>query len=206
MIQPVSSPVKSTVPAPDERASTGISGLDDILGGGFPRHRLYLVQGEPGVGKTTLALQFLFEGVRVGEAGLYITLSETRDELVQVADSHGWDLNSISILEMDAADALSPDAQNTLFHPSEVELGETTAKILAETDRVKPGRVVFDSLSEVRLLAGAGLRFRRHILALKQHFAQRGATVLFLDDLVSPERELQSLAHGVVTLEPIKPE
>ncbi|PQV62841.1 circadian clock protein KaiC [Abditibacterium utsteinense] len=201
------SSVVSFSPASTERASTGISGLDDILGGGFPRHRLYLVQGDPGVGKTTLALQFLFEGVRVGEAGLYITLSETRDELMQVARSHGWDLDSISILEMDTADALSPDAQNTLFHPSEVELGETTAKILAETDRVKPARVVFDSLSEVRLLAGAGLRYRRHILALKQHFAQGGATVLFLDDLTaSPERELQSLAHGVITLEHIKPE
>ncbi len=194
-------------PRHDERASTGISGLDDILGGGFPCQRLYLVQGDPGVGKTTLALQFLFEGVRSGERGLYITLSETREELVQVADSHGWDLDSIVVLEMDTEDALSPDAQNTLFHPSEVELGETTAKILAETDRVKPVRVVFDSLSEVRLLAGAGLRYRRHILALKQHFAKRGATVLFLDDLTaSPERELQSLAHGVITLEHIKPE
>ena len=192
---------------PISRAGTGIAGLDDILGGGLPSGRLYLVQGDPGVGKTTLALQFLFEGVRNGEAGLYITLSETREELLQVAQSHGWDLDSIAILEMDAEDALSPDAQNTLFHPAEVELGETTAKILAETDRVKPRRVVFDSLSEVRLLAGAGLRYRRHVLALKQHFAGRGATVLFLDDLTaSSERELQSLAHGVMTLEHIKPE
>jgi circadian clock protein KaiC len=193
-------------PAPG-RAGTGIAGLDDILGGGLPSQRLYLVQGDPGVGKTTLALQFLFEGVRVGEPGLYITLSETREELLEVARSHGWDLDSISILEMDAEDALSPDAQNTLFHPAEIELGETTAKILDETDRVKPARVVFDSISEVRLLAGAGLRYRRHVLALKQHFAKRRATVLFLDDLTaSSERELQSLAHGVITLEHIKPE
>lgn len=168
---------------------------------------MYLVQGEPGVGKTTLALQFLFEGVRLGEAGLYITLSETREELLQVARSHGWDLSAISILEMDAEGALSPDAQNTLFHPSEVELGETTAKILAETAKVKPRRVVFDSLSEVRLLAGAGLRFRRHVLALKQHFSQLGATTLFLDDVVTAgERELQAVSHGVITLEHIRPE
>ncbi len=189
------------------RAGTGIEGLDDILGGGFPCHRLYLVQGDPGVGKTTLALQFLLNGIAKGEPGLYITLSETRAELLQVAQSHNWDLDSISILEMDSHDALSPDAQNTLFHPSEVELGETTAKILLEADRVKPRRVVFDSLSELRLLAGAGLRYRRQILALKQHFANRNATVLMLDDLTtSSERELQSLAHGVITLEHIKPE
>jgi circadian clock protein KaiC len=189
------------------RAGTGIEGLDNILGGGFPCQRLYLVQGDPGVGKTTLALQFLLNGVAQGEPGLYITLSETRAELLQVAQSHSWDLDSISILEMDSHDALSPDAQNTLFHPSEVELGETTAKILQEADRVKPRRVVFDSLSELRLLAGAGLRYRRQILALKQHFAQRNATVLMLDDLTtSSERELQSLAHGVITLEHIKPE
>ncbi len=197
----------TATPSPYQRASTGIDGLDDILGGGLPQGRLYLVQGDPGVGKTTLALQFLFAGVKNGEPGLYITLSETREELLQVAISHGWDLDSISILEMDAADALSPDAQNTLFHPSEIELGETTDKILAETDRVQPQRVVFDSLSEVRLLAGAGLRYRRHILALKQHFALRGATVLLLDDLTAaPTRELQSLAHGVITLEHTKPE
>jgi circadian clock protein KaiC len=190
-----------------KRAGTGIEGLDDILGGGFPCHRLYLVQGDPGVGKTTLALQFLLRGVAEDEPGLYITLSETRAELLQVAQSHSWDLDSISILEMDSQDALSPDAQNTLFHPSEVELGETTAKILQEADRVKPRRVVFDSLSELRLLAGAGLRYRRQILALKQYFAERNATVLMLDDLTtSSERELQSLAHGVITLEHIKPE
>jgi len=193
--------------ASDARASTGIEGLDDILGGGLPYGRLYLVQGDPGVGKTTLALQFLFAGVQNGEPGLYITLSETREELVQVARSHSWDLDAISILEMDATDALSPDAQNTLFHPSEVELGETTDKILAETDRVQPRRVVFDSLSEVRLLSGGGLRYRRYILALKQHFAARGATVMLIDDLTAaPTRELHSLAHGVLTLEHIRPE
>lgn len=190
-----------------DRAATGIEGLDDILGGGFPRYRLYLVQGDPGVGKTTLALQFLLEGVRNGETGLYITLSETRDELLQVAHSHNWDLDSLSILEMDSEDALSPDSQNTLFHPSEIELNETTSKILKEADRVNPRRIVFDSLSELRLMAGPGLRYRRQILALKQHFAQRGTTVLFLDDLTTAsEREIQSLAHGVLTLEHIKPE
>jgi circadian clock protein KaiC len=120
------------VPTSSDRASTGIRGLDDILGGGLPRHRLYLIQGEPGVGKTTLALQFLLEGVAQGEKALYITLSETHDELMQVAQSHGWDLDSIAILEMDAEDALIPDAQNTLFHTAEVELNETTEKILSE--------------------------------------------------------------------------
>ncbi|HEX8464727.1 MAG TPA: ATPase domain-containing protein [Abditibacterium sp.] len=197
----------ATASSPSPTAPTGITGLDDILDGGFPRGRLCLVQGDPGVGKTTLALQFLLEGVARGETGLYITLSETREELQQVTLSHGWDLDCLTVLEMDTEDALSPDAQNTLFHPSEIELNETTAKILAETDRCNPQRVVFDSLSELRLLAGSGLRYRRQILALKQHFGKRGATVLFLDDLtISQERELQSLAHGVVTLEHIKPE
>jgi circadian clock protein KaiC len=203
LIQPaVSKPAQN----PD-RASTGIEGLDEILCGGLPQHRLYLIQGEPGVGKTTLALQFLLQGVALGEKALYITLSETRDELMQVAQSHGWDLDSISVLEMDAESALIPDAQNTLFHTAEVELNETTERILAEAERISPGRIVFDSLAEMRLLAGGGLRYRRQILALKQHFATRNATVLLLDDLTTnSERELQSLAHGVITLEHIQPE
>jgi circadian clock protein KaiC len=195
------------VPNFSDRASTGIRGLDVILSGGLPRNRLYLIQGEPGVGKTTLALQFLLEGVAQGEKALYITLSETHDELMQVAQSHGWDLGSIAVLEMDAEDALIPDAQNTLFHTAEVELNETTEKILREAERVQPRRIVFDSLAEVRLLAGGGLRYRRQILAFKQHFATRNATVLLLDDLTThSELELQSLVHGVITLEHIQPE
>lgn len=198
---------KPSVPSPADRASTGVKGLDDILRGGLPRHRLYLIQGEPGVGKTTLALQFLLEGVANGEKALYITLSETREELMQVAQSHGWDIDPISVLEMDTENALIPDAQNTLFHPAEVELNETTERILQEAERIKPSRIVFDSLAEMRLLAGGGLRYRRQILAFKQHFATRNATVLLLDDLTThSERELQSLAHGVITLEHIQPE
>ncbi|RYG67579.1 circadian clock protein KaiC [bacterium] len=196
-----------TAPGYIARAATGVDGLDEILCGGLPRNRLYLIQGDPGVGKTTLALQFLLQGVAEGEKSLYITLSETREELLQVAESHGWNLDSIAVLEMDTEDALVPDAQNTLFHTAEVELNETTERILREADRIKPTRIVFDSLAEMRLLAGAGLRYRRQILALKQHFATRNATVLLLDDLTThSERELQSLAHGVITLEHIQPE
>jgi circadian clock protein KaiC len=184
--------------------ATGIEGLDNILEGGFPANRIYLVEGDPGTGKTTLALQFLLEGVRLGEAGLYVTLSETKEELLAVADSHGWSLDGFSIYELiPSEDSLKPESQYTIFHPSEIELNETTSAVLEEVGRIKPRRIVFDSLSEMRLLAHEPLRFRRQILALKQFFAGQQSTVLLLDDKVIDGQELQvqSIAHGVVSLE-----
>ena len=185
-------------------AHTGIAGLDHILGGGLTPSRLYLIEGTPGAGKTTLALQFLLEGARRGETVLYVTLSETSDELKGVADSHGWALDGIHMREMlPTPDSLQADEQYTMFHPSEVELGETTLKILTEVDRLRPTRIVFDSLSELRLLAGSSLRYRRQILALKQFFAGRTCTVLLLDDMTSTDHDLQvqSIAHAVLRLE-----
>lgn len=189
-----------------EKTPTGVEGLDDVLGGGLPVNRLYLVQGQPGVGKTTLALQFLLEGVRAGEPVLYITLSETREELEQVAHSHGWSLDGISLFELSAMeDSLKLDADNSVFHPSEVELGETTRSLLSLIDRVQPTRAVFDSLSEMRLLAREPLRYRRQILALKQYFAGKKCTVLLLDDQTSDpsDLQLQSIAHGVILMEQV---
>lgn len=190
--------------APAPRAATGIAGLEDILGGGFVPNRLYLIEGMPGSGKTTLAFQFLMEGVRRGEPVLYVTLSETEEEIRAVADSHGWSLEGISIRQLiPTEESLDPDEQYTLFHPSEVELGETTKKILADVAALKPARVVFDSLSELRLLSGNALRYRRQILALKQFFGGRHCTVLMLDDLTSAGHDLQvqSIAHGAILLE-----
>lgn len=190
--------------ATSRRMATGIEGLDDILEGGLPANRIYLIEGDPGTGKTTLALQFLLEGARLGEAGLYVTLSETKEELVAVADSHGWSLDGISIYELvPPEDSLKPESQYTIFHPSEVELGETTSAVLKEVERIKPARVVFDSLSEMRLLARDPLRYRRQILALKQYMAGRQSTVLLLDDRTSDGNDLQvqSIAHGVIALE-----
>ncbi len=192
-----------------ERSATGIEGLDDILGGGLPRNRIYLVEGDPGVGKTTLALQYLLEGVRIGESGLYVTLSETKDELKAVAQSHGWSLDGLACFELSAIEQnLSPTAQTTLLHPSETELTETIQLILKEVDRANPARVVFDSLSEFRLLAQNPLRYRRQLLGFKQFFTRRNCTVLFLDDRTSDARDLQvhSLAHGVIGLEQMRPE
>lgn len=186
------------------RAATGIPGLDDILHGGLVRNRLYLVEGMPGSGKTTLAFQFLLEGVRQGESALHVTLSETQAEIQTVADSHGWSLDGIAVRELvPSEDILDPNQQYTVFHPSEVELSATTRKILDDVERIKPVRIVFDSLSELRLLAGSPLRYRRQILALKQFFAGRNCTVLLLDDLTSGERDLQvqSIAHGALLLE-----
>jgi circadian clock protein KaiC len=191
------------------RARTGIEGLDDILCGGFTPNRLYLLEGVPGSGKTTLALQFLQEGARRGEPVLYVTLSESEEELRGVAASHGWSLDGITIHELaPSEDSLQPDEQYTMFHPSEVELGTTTKAILADVERIKPARIVFDSLSELRLLAGNPLRYRRQILALKQFFGGRSCTVLLLDDLTSTDRDLQvqSIAHGVLRLEQMHPE
>ncbi len=186
------------------RTATGIQGLDDILHGGFPANRVYLVEGEPGTGKTTLALQFLMEGVRLGETGLFITLSETKEELEASAHSHGWSLDGINIHELvPAGDALKPESQYTIFHPSEIELRETTSAVLEEVERINPQRVVFDSLSEMRLLAQDPLRYRRQILALKQYFIGRQCTVMLLDDKTSSSHDLQlqSIVHGVLFLE-----
>jgi circadian clock protein KaiC len=196
-------------PASNERAATGIAGLDDVLRGGFTRNRLFLIEGVPGSGKTTLALQFLLTGVAQGEKVLYVTLSETDDELREVATSHGWSLDGVTIRDISpSADSLDPAQEYTMFHPSEVELGETTKAMLADVELNRPARVVFDSLSELRLLAGNPLRYRRQILALKQFFSGRKCTVLLLDDLTSAQHDLQvqSIAHGVVALEQLNPE
>jgi circadian clock protein KaiC len=186
------------------RASTGVSGLDDVLNGGLLSNRLYLIEGMPGSGKTTLAFQFLLDGVKRGEPVLYVTLSETAEEIKAVADSHGWSLNGISIRELvPSAETLSPSEQYTVFHPSEVELSDTTKRILTDVEHIKPTRIVFDSLSELRLLAGNPLRYRRQILALKQFFAGKRRTVLLLDDLTAAQHDLQvqSIAHGALLLE-----
>lgn len=192
-------------PSLPDRISTGVAGLDAILEGGIAPNRLYLVEGMPGAGKTTLALQFLLEGHARGERGLYVTLSETAEELNTVIASHGWTLEGIDVFDLSAAEAaLRPDREMTLLHPWEVELGETVKLITDEAERVGAVRVVFDGLSEMRLLAQDGLRFRRQVLALKQFFAARGVTVLLLDDRVSSkgEADLQhSLCHGVVSLD-----
>ncbi len=189
---------------PGSLCTMGTEGLDDVLGGGLPRNRLYLIQGDPGVGKTTLALQFLLEGARRGESGLYITLSETEEELQAVAASHGWNLAGVHLFELSSmADKVQDAAENTFFHPSEVELTHTTQALLDEVERVKPARVVFDSLSEIRMLAETPLRYRRQILLLKQFFAGRKCTVLLLDDRSAGARDLQieSISHGVIDLE-----
>jgi circadian clock protein KaiC len=190
-------------------ASTGISGLDDVLDGGFTANRLYLVEGMPGSGKTTLALQFLIAGARRGEPVLYITLSETEEELREIAASHGWSLDGVTIQQFVPDEgSLDADEQSTMFHPSEVELAETTARILAEVERTGATSLVLDSLSEMRLLAGHPLRYRRQILALKQYFAARQCTVLLLDDLTATDHDLQvqSISHAVLMLEQLHPE
>jgi circadian clock protein KaiC len=189
--------------AGSDRECTGIPGLDDILRGGLPSGRIYLVKGAPGAGKTTLALQFLLEGVKRGHRCLYITLSETQEELTVVAESHGWSLEGVVLFELRASDLKAKvDAQYTMYHPAEIELNEAMQTLLAEVARVRPVRVVFDSLSEIRLLAQQPLRYRRQILALKQHFAGTDCTVLLLDDnSAEVDGHLESLAHGVVALE-----
>jgi circadian clock protein KaiC len=186
----------------ETRLKTGISGLDEILLGGFPSHRLYLVEGQPGTGKTTLALQFLLEGKRLGERVLYVTLSETKEELGEVARSHGWSLEGIDVYELEAAESrLKPEQDYTVFLAEEVELTETVRHVYEEVERITPTRVVFDSLSEMRLLAKDALRYRRQILNLKQFFNGRGCTVLLLDDMAAPDAQLRSISHGVLSLE-----
>ena len=189
-----------------QQASTGIPGLDDVLVGGLDPERLYLIEGEPGTGKTTLALQFLLEGLRRGDKGLYVTLSESERELRLVARRHGWSLDRISVFELVPPEAaLDPEKELTLFHPAEQELSETSKLIFDRVTELEPTRVVFDSLSEMRLLAQNSLRYRRQILALKHFFAGRRCTVLLLDDLSSNEGDLQlhSIAHGVITLQQV---
>jgi circadian clock protein KaiC len=190
------------------RSKTGVSGLDEVLNGGFIPHRLYLLDGNPGAGKTTLSLQYLLEGVKVGEKCLYITLSETKEELLAGAESHGWSLADIEIVELIAEENdLEGDTQVTMYPPSEVELTETTKKILDAVERTNSSRVIFDSLSEMRLLAQSSLRYRRQILALKQFFIGRNCTVILLDDRTaeSSDLQLQSIAHGVISLEQLSP-
>ena len=184
-------------------ARTGIDGLDDILNGGLTPDRMYLVEGTPGTGKTTLGLGFLLAGASVGEAGLYITLAETEVELRAVAQTHGWSLDPLTLFEMVPADGLGEDHEQTLLHPSEVELGETIRDVMAKVDELRPKRVVIDSLSELRLLAQSPIRYRRQILALKHFFSTRACTVLFLDDKSGSGSDLQlhSIAHGVISLE-----
>lgn len=188
------------------RCRFGVPGLDTILQGGLPAGRLYLLEGQPGSGKTTLSLQFLREGVRQGERCLYVTLSETAEELREVATSHGWDLKGIDLFELSSVEQVLGEGRNqSIFHSWEVELGETVRLIKQEVDRLEPVRVVFDSLSELRLLAQDPLRYRRQVLALKQFFSPRSATVLFIDDLTSEGRDrdthLHSISHGVISLE-----
>jgi circadian clock protein KaiC len=191
----------SDAAAPD-RASTGVPGLDHLLHGGLPAERLHLVEGEPGAGKTTLALQFLRVGRDRGERGLYVTLSETSRELHAVAESHGWNLDGIELFELTPTGGRADD-QYTLYHPAEIELTEMVKRILEVTERINPTRVVLDSLSEMRLLARDPLRYRRQVLAFKEYFAGRRCTVLMLDDRTSSsdDLQLQSIAHSVIRLE-----
>lgn len=190
-------------PSPIPLARTGIEGLDLVLNGGLPANHIYLIDGSPGTGKTTLAMQFLLEGVQKGETGLYVTLSESKDELVAVAASHGWSLEGIEIFELASNPTQAGEEGYTIFHPAEVELQQTVDAVLDAVKKLNPQRVVFDSLSEMRLLAREPLRFRRQILAIKQFFMGRQSTVLLLDDKTAPEGDLQlhSLAHGVLLLE-----
>lgn len=189
------------------RCGTGVAGLDDILHGGLIANRLYLLDGNPGAGKTTLALQFLLEGLRQGERVMYVTLSESAEELRDGADSHGWSLDDIRIVELHGDDDAAVGDELTIFHPAEVELSQTTRRVLEAVEAYQPTRMVFDSLSELRLLAQSSLRYRRQILALKQFFAGRDCTTLFLDDRTADgaDLQLQSIAHGVIALEHTAP-
>jgi circadian clock protein KaiC len=188
----------------DGRVHTGIAGLDDVLAGGLTRARIYLIEGSPGTGKTTLALQFLLEGQRKGERGMYITLGETVDELRTSAATHGWSLDGLTLLEMVPENDLESEQKQDLFHPAEFELGEVITRILERIDAEQPDRVVLDSVAEMRLLAQSPLRYRREFLALKSHFTRHHCTVLLLDDHSSagaPGALLHSIVHGVIALE-----
>lgn len=191
------------------QAAFGIQGLDDILAGGLERDRVYLLEGNPGTGKTTAAMSFLIEGARLGEKSLYITLSETEVELRSTASAHGWDLAGIEIFELVPPESLLDEQQQqSLLYSSDLELGETTRMIFEQVEATTPRRVVIDSLSEIRLLAQSSLRYRRQVLALKHYFAKHGATVLLLDDLTTDinDKTVHSVAHGVVQLQELTPE
>ncbi|MES2962611.1 MAG: ATPase domain-containing protein [Bdellovibrionota bacterium] len=195
---------KSPVDFDSEICPTGVPGLDEIVRGGLPKNQIYLLQGLPGTGKTTLSMQFLLEGAKRGERSLYITFSETKRELEAVAEAHGWDLSKIEILELSAiSESMKMSSQSTLFHPSEIELSKVIQMLMEKIKSVSPDRIVFDSISEVRLLAESSLRYRRQMLAFKEFFVGRGPTVLFLDDMTTEEGDLhvRSIVHGVLLLE-----
>jgi circadian clock protein KaiC len=186
------------------RVSTGCTGLDDLLGGGFPRGRLYLVEGDPGAGKTTLAMQFTRDGLSKGERALYITLSESRTDLIHSAQSHGISLDGVEIVELlPNENDLLPEQQYTVFHPAEVELNDRMQRIVKEIQRIRPDRLVIDALSELRMLAKDPLRYRRQILSLKDFMTEQECTVILLDDRSSPEPDLQlhSVVHGVISMD-----
>jgi len=191
------------------RASTGIAGLDDILNGGFARNRLHLLEGSPGTGKTTIAMQFLLAGAEQGERGIYVSLAETEEELRDGARSHGWDIDDkVTVFELVPPESvLDADQHQSLLYSSDLELGEATTRILETIERIKPKRVVIDSLSEIRLLAQSSLRYRRQILALKHYFARHQSTVIMLDDLTSDaaDRAMHSIAHSVIHLDQLAP-
>jgi circadian clock protein KaiC len=196
------SPADSIDAPAEPRVSTGVKGLDEILDGGLTRSRVYLVEGPPGSGKTTLALQFLLEGVRHGDRGLYVTLSETAHELRAVAATHGWSLDGLALVDLLSEEGLNPGYEQTVLNTAEVELGETVRDVMSQVERLRPARVVFDSLSELRLLSQSPLRYRRQLLSLKRFLATHGCTVLLLDDETSEAGDVQlhSLAHGVISL------
>src|SRR5580704_9086093 len=191
------------------RASTGVVGLDAVLDGGLARNRLHLLEGSPGTGKTTIALQFLMAGAEAGETGIYVSLAETEGELRDGARSHGWTLGAkIEVFELVPPESvLDPDQHQSLLYSSDLELGETIKRIFDAIERLKPKRVVIDSLSEIRLLAQSSLRYRRQILALKHYFAQHNSTVIMLDDLTteSTDRAVHSIAHSVIHLDQLAP-
>jgi circadian clock protein KaiC len=192
-----------------EKAAFGIEGLDDITAGGLARGRLFLLEGSPGTGKTTISTQFLMAGAAAGERCLYVTLSETEEEFRQGATSHGWDLAGIDMFELMAPEELLDEQQQqSLLYSSDLELGETTRRIFEIFERVKPDRVVIDSLSEIMLLAQSPLRYRRQILALKHYFSRAGTTVMMLDDLTTEnnDKTMHSIAHGVIHLEELAPD
>src|SRR5579871_2564725 len=191
------------------RAGSGIRGLDEVLGGGWARDRLHLLEGSPGTGKTTIALEFLIAGAAEGEVGIYVSLAETEQELRAGAASHGWEIPAeVEVFELVPPESvLDPDQQQSLLYSSDMELGETARRIFDAIERLKPKRVVIDSLSEIRLLAQSSLRYRRQILGLKHYFAQNNSTVLMLDDLTteSTDRAVHSIAHSVIHLDQLAP-
>jgi circadian clock protein KaiC len=196
-------------PPQSNKARSGVEGLDEVLAGGFRRGCLFLLEGNPGTGKTTIAFRYLLEGAVAGERNLYITLSETKDELLSGAASHRWTVtDNVEIFELQPSEnVLNPDQQQSLLYSSDLELGEITKLVFDMVERIKPERIVLDSLSELRLLAQNSLRYRRQLLALKHYFVRQGATVLALDDLTTDalDKTAHSIAHGVIRLEELSP-